>query len=161
MPLTDLLPPAGRSAAGRGALLDALVNRAPIGIALTVDRVLIEVNDFFCTLTGYRRSELIGQPARILYPSDEDYRRAGEEIYPQLLHQPEVRIETSPRRKDGQIIYLAFSIALVDPIARSLAPSRRSSMSPRNDAPSSCSRRRSRSRSTPPEVSTATSSHGY
>lgn len=115
MPLNDVLPPSGRSAAERAAWLDAFVNRAPIGIALTVDRVLTEANDYFCTLTGYQRSELIAQPARILYPSDDDYRRAGEAIYPRLRHQPEVRIETRLRRKDGQIINIAFSIALVDP----------------------------------------------
>ena len=41
---------------------------APIGIGVVVDRVLTEVNDCLCAMTGYSKKELLGKDAPVLEP---------------------------------------------------------------------------------------------
>ena len=53
--------------------LQSIFSVAPVGIGLVVDRVIIEVNDFFCDLTGYTRTELIGKSTEILYSSTNEF----------------------------------------------------------------------------------------
>src|SRR5664280_1309907 len=51
------------------AKLQSIFTVSPVGIGLVVNRVLLEVNDTLCNLTGYKRSELIGKSSLILYSS--------------------------------------------------------------------------------------------
>jgi len=88
---------------------------APIGIGLVVDRVLAQVNDHFCELVGYSRGELIGQSARMVYTSDEDFERVGREEYRQIAERGIGRVETRLRHKDGRIIDVLVSSAPLDP----------------------------------------------
>ena len=48
---------------------------APIGIALTENRVIRTCNATFCLLTGFERNALINQSFRKLYESKAEYQR--------------------------------------------------------------------------------------
>jgi len=84
--------------------LSTILGVAPIGIGVVVDRVIVEVNQRLCELVGYAADELIGQSARLLYPSDEDFSFVGEEKYQQIKTQGMGEVETRFQHKDGTIM---------------------------------------------------------
>ncbi len=98
------------------ATLRSIFSAASIGIGLTVgNRILAQVNDRICEMTGYTRDELIGQSARILYPTDEDFEYVGREKYRQIHERGIGTVETRWRRKDGRVIDVWLSSTLLDP----------------------------------------------
>ncbi|MGD2095841.1 MAG: PAS domain S-box protein, partial [Phycisphaerales bacterium] len=100
---------AERALCEREATLMSIFRAAPIGIGLVSNRVLLQVNDKVCEMSGYSRDELIGQNARILYPSDEDYEYVGREKYGQINECGTGTVETKWKCKDGRIIDIILS----------------------------------------------------
>jgi len=88
---------------------------SPTGIGVVVNRVIESVNEQFCRITGYAEEELIGQSARMVYPTDEDYERVGRGKYAQISEHGIGRVETRFLRKDGEIIDVLLSSAPLDP----------------------------------------------
>nr|HOO45747.1 PAS domain-containing protein [Deltaproteobacteria bacterium] len=99
----------------RQARLDSIFRAVPTGIGVVADRVLLEVNDRICQMTGYSREELIGKSARMLYPTLEDYDYVGREKYDQIRKTGTGSVETRWRRKDGSIIDIILSSTPIDP----------------------------------------------
>jgi diguanylate cyclase (GGDEF)-like protein/PAS domain S-box-containing protein len=69
-------------AAGRELLdrLQAVMSHAPVGIAFTRDRRFEAVSAHFNRLLGYPDGALVGEPARIIYASDEFYEAMGARV---------------------------------------------------------------------------------
>ena len=63
--------------------LRSIFKASPVGIGVVSRRVLLEVNDRLCQMTGYTAAELIGQSARMLYPTQQEFDRVGLEKYSQ------------------------------------------------------------------------------
>ena len=97
------------------ARLKSIFRAAPVGIGVVVNRVLTEVNDHFCEMTGYSREELVGRSSRILYPSDDDFAYVGREKYRQIREAGSGRVETRLRHKDGAILHVILSSTPLDP----------------------------------------------
>ncbi len=97
------------------ARLESIFRAAPIGIGLVIDRVLVEVNDRICKMTGRSRKELIGQSALILYPSQADYEYVGKEKYRQMNAQGVGSVETRWRQKDGSVIDVLLNSVPLNP----------------------------------------------
>jgi len=95
--------------------LDSIFDAAPVGIGLVQDRVIREVNPFFCQMLGYTTDELIGQDARLIYPSDEEYERIGKEKYEAISQHGRGSLETQLVRKDGKILDILLSSVPLDP----------------------------------------------
>ncbi|GEM_PF-1356214 len=89
--------------------LRSILRAAPVGIGVVKNRVILEVNDRLCEITGYARDELINQNARILYTSDEEYSYVGTEKYRQIDERGIGTVETTWRRKDGRVINIILS----------------------------------------------------
>ena len=88
------------------AWLAILNDRSPTGILVTdQSRLILDVNVAFCQMMGYRREEMIGEPARIIHPSDEAYREFGR-LYDEIGNGKRANIESRIRRKDGEIIWV-------------------------------------------------------
>jgi len=87
----------------RESELQSIFRAAPIGIGMTINRVIQEANQMLCKMTGYTRDELVGQNARMLYLSTEDYEYVGHEKYSMIKEQGVGTIETQWKRKDGDI----------------------------------------------------------
>jgi len=97
------------------ARLASIFRAAPIGIGVVVDRILKEVNERFCRMTGYSRDELVGQSARVLYPTQEEFEREGREKYRQIHEKETGSVETRFRRKDGSVIHILLSSSPIVP----------------------------------------------
>ena len=94
--------------------LQSIFSATPIGIGLVVNRVMIEVNDSFCSMTGYTRRELIGKSSEIIYSSSEEFMSAGEYKYQQIAEKGTGSVETSFKCKDGKILNVILSSAPLD-----------------------------------------------
>ena len=66
------------------AHLRSIFRASPVGIGLVRDRVLLEINERVCEMTGYSREELVGKNARHLYPTQEEFEFVGREKYAQI-----------------------------------------------------------------------------
>ena len=97
------------------ASLRSIFRVAPIGIGVVQNRVLTQVNDRICEMIGYAAEELVGQSARILYPTDEDFEFVGREKYLQIHAKGTGSVETRWQRKDGEIIDVLLSSTPLDP----------------------------------------------
>jgi PAS domain S-box-containing protein len=66
-----------RSLKERNDLLNSIFSAASMGIGIAKNRVIKEVNPFLCDMLGYEPGELIGKSGRMVYPSDEEFNKAG------------------------------------------------------------------------------------
>ncbi len=106
---------AGQALREREARLKSIFRAAPTGIGVVADRVLLQVNERVCEMTGYSVEELIGRPSRMLYPTDEEFEYVGREKYRQIRESGTGTVETRWRRKDGTLISVLLSSAPIDP----------------------------------------------
>ena len=94
--------------------LKVLLQSAPVGIFLLVERVFMEVNDRLCELTGYPRASLLGQSTRMFFATEAEFLRVGQEIYPRLTLERSAEFEVRIRRREGQFIDALLTCAAVD-----------------------------------------------
>lgn len=57
---------------------------APVGLALSRQRIMVDCNQVLCEMFGATREQLVGQSFQILYPSVDEYERIGERMAPLL-----------------------------------------------------------------------------
>ncbi|MCD2512013.1 LuxR C-terminal-related transcriptional regulator [Comamonas endophytica] len=57
---------------------------APVGLAISRNRIMTDCNQQLCTMFGASRELLVGQSFQILYPSAEEYERLGQRMAPIL-----------------------------------------------------------------------------
>jgi PAS domain S-box-containing protein len=104
------------TAAGRARLeREAIVANASIGITLTRNRVFQLVNPAFEEMLGWPPGALVGQSARVVWPSDEDYARIGREYGPALGRGERVEFEAEVARRDGSRILCRMLARAIDP----------------------------------------------
>ncbi|MDP3564396.1 MAG: PAS domain S-box protein [Methanoregula sp.] len=97
------------------ARVRSIISAAPIGIGVVTDRVIMEVNNRLCEMTGYKAGELIGKPARMLYLTEEEYEIVGREKYELIARTGSGTVQTQWKRKDGGIIDILLSSAPLNP----------------------------------------------
>ncbi|WP_319586424.1 PAS domain S-box protein [uncultured Desulfobulbus sp.] len=94
--------------------LQSLFRVAPTGIGVVRDRVFVEVNTRVCEMTGYTAEELVGQNARLVYPTQEDFDYVGKEKYRQIREVGSGVVETRWQRKDGVILDILLASTPLD-----------------------------------------------
>lgn len=57
---------------------------APVGLALSRQRTMVDCNQVLCDMFGATREQLVGQSFLILYPSADEYERTGARLTPVL-----------------------------------------------------------------------------
>lgn len=57
---------------------------APVGLALSRERFMVDCNQTLCEMFGATREQLVGQSFQILYPSADEYERLGARMAPLL-----------------------------------------------------------------------------
>ncbi|MBN1824878.1 MAG: PAS domain S-box protein [Candidatus Eisenbacteria bacterium] len=96
------------------AYLESIFRAAPTGIGVVSNRVFREVNKRLCEMLGYGEEELIGQSARMVYVSEEEFDWAGREKYGQIRERGTGTLETRWMRKDGRVIDVLLSSTPID-----------------------------------------------
>ncbi|HCV42647.1 MAG TPA: hypothetical protein DGH68_04115, partial [Bacteroidetes bacterium] len=99
----------------RDAQLVSIFRAAPVGIGIVINRVIQEANESLCQMTGYSREELIGQSARILYPTDAEFDFVGNEKYRQIGERGTGTVETRWKRKDGTVLHIILGSSPLHP----------------------------------------------
>ena len=97
-----------------GSVLDPALNghtfRAmPVGIGTATNRVFTRVNSLLCEMLGYHENELVGQSVRIIFASDEEFERVGQDAYDDLKTHGSAVIETRIRHKSGKLLNVLLS----------------------------------------------------
>ncbi len=97
----------------RQARLNSIFRAAPTGIGVAVNRILTEVNDRICEMTGYTREELLGKSVSMFYTTKEEFDQVGLKKNRQMEQLGMGSVETRWRRKDGQIIDILLTSAAI------------------------------------------------
>lgn len=95
--------------------LRAILENATVGILFSKNRKLMQVNPLCADMFGYTVAELIGQPSRILYPSEEAFETVAADAGPALAAGHSFRTEVEMARKDGSTFHCRLSGKAVDP----------------------------------------------
>ena len=98
----------------REQTLQGIFRAAPVGIGMVSHRTITQANDQLCCMTGFSRDELIGQDARMLYPSDEAYEYVGREKYARIVAGGMGAVETQWRTRDGGVRDILLSSSPID-----------------------------------------------
>jgi PAS domain S-box-containing protein len=75
---------------------------APVGLALSSNRTIVDCNQHVCDMFGTSRDRLIGQSFQVLYPSVAEYERTGARIAPILNRNGTYADDRIMRRVDGR-----------------------------------------------------------
>ena len=95
--------------------LQSIFRVAPTGIGVVRDRILLDINQRICEMTGYSRDELIGNNSRMLYPSQDEFDFVGREKYRQITEKNTGVVETQWQKKDGHIIDIILASTPLNP----------------------------------------------
>jgi len=83
--------------------LHSVFKAVPVGISIIKDNVIQITNTAYQNLVGYSESELMGQTARKMFETDEEFVRVGMELFSGLLERGMATISTKHVRKDGAV----------------------------------------------------------
>jgi len=94
---------------------EAILANVAIGIALTRERKFLLANAHFERIFGWPAGGLIGQPGRVVWPSDEEYQRTGKEFAARLADGLALDIDTIAQRLDGSTFVAHVRAMAIDP----------------------------------------------
>jgi PAS domain S-box-containing protein len=75
---------------------------APLGMALSRQRVMVGCNQALCEMFGASREQLLGQSFQLLYPSAAEFERTGARIEPILGRNGTYADDRVMKRVDGR-----------------------------------------------------------
>ncbi len=92
---------------------------APIGLVLSRQRLMIDINRELLQMFGAQRDQLIGQSFQILYPSADEFRRTGSRIEAELDAHGRYADERVMKRLGdrGELFWCHVSGRALDPAA--------------------------------------------
>ncbi len=97
-------------------MLRGILAVSPVGMGLSHERKMVWVNDAWARMFGSAHpSEWMGQEARVLYESDEDFTRAGNLLYRNLESGLVNEIDVKMKRKDGSSFDANIRMTALDP----------------------------------------------
>ena len=94
--------------------LTAILDTASIGIAVVRNRAFVRCNRRFEELFDIEPGMLVGQSARRLFDSDEEFERIGARVYAEFAEGKVHRREQLHRQPDGRLRWLRVSGSVFD-----------------------------------------------
>ncbi len=95
--------------------LSAILDTELIGIAVVRNRYFVRCNPRFENLFELPAGSLVGQSARRLFPSEEEFARIGEQVYAEFSAGRVHHREQEHVRRDGRSTWLRISGSAFDP----------------------------------------------
>jgi len=86
--------------------MEAIMRNASVGVLITRDRCMVRYNANFAEMFGFAGDAGLGQPARLLYRSDDEYSATGAEAGPLLGSGRPFQRELWMRHQDGHDIWV-------------------------------------------------------
>jgi diguanylate cyclase len=87
------------------AQMDAVLDHAEVGIALTRNGKFELVSRHFCQVMGYEKMEVLGQSTRLIHPSDEAYRALSDRAHPDFMARGAFEGEVQLMRRGGALFW--------------------------------------------------------
>jgi PAS domain S-box-containing protein len=75
---------------------------APVGLALSRNRTMIDCNQQLCEMFGASKDQLVGQSFQVLYPSADEFERLGARMAPLLNRNGTYADDRIMKRLDGR-----------------------------------------------------------
>ncbi len=94
--------------------LRAILSSSPIGIGLMENRKIVWYNKAMKEILGYEPHELKGKNTRILYPDDEEFKKASLNLKKALETGDKAAVETRWLRKDGTVFHCLLQYTIMD-----------------------------------------------
>jgi PAS domain S-box-containing protein len=91
--------------------------QAPIGLALSRQRLIIDCNRELLAMFAATREQLVGQSFEVLYPSSAEFQRTGERIVASLDARGRYADDRVMRRLPGELFWCHVSGRALDPKA--------------------------------------------
>ena len=82
---------------------------APVGLALSRNRTIVDCNQHLCEMFGISRVLLVGQSFLVLYPSAAEYERLGDRMRPILNAQGHYADDRVMKRASGETFWCHVS----------------------------------------------------
>jgi PAS domain S-box-containing protein len=90
---------------------------APVGMCISLNRVIQSSNDALSSMFGYGHGELDGKSFLILYPTMDEFLRTGDRIIPIMNAKGRYSDERIMRRANGELFWCHVSGRALDPKA--------------------------------------------
>ena len=95
--------------------LSVILAAAPVGVGVSVDRVIIEANDTLCKLLNYSREQMKGLSSRDLYESQVEAERVRRLRDAQFAVKGLCVVETRWRTREGRVLDILLSLSPLVP----------------------------------------------
>jgi PAS domain S-box-containing protein len=94
---------------------EMIFQHAPVGMCISVDRVMQACNQALASMFGYERAQLDGQSFSVLYPTQDEFLRTGDRIIPIMNAKGRYSDERIMRRADGELFWCHVTGRALDP----------------------------------------------
>jgi len=94
---------------------ETIFRHAPVGMCISVNRIVQACNHALTAMFGYADGELDGQSFQLLYPTLDEFLRTGERIVPVMNARGVYSDERIMRRQGGELFWCHVSGRALDP----------------------------------------------
>jgi len=94
---------------------EMIFQHAPVGMCISVNRIIQSCNHALATMFGYQRAQLDGQSFSVLYPTMDEFLRTGDRIIPIMNAKGRYSDERIMRRGNGELFWCHVTGRALDP----------------------------------------------
>ena len=94
---------------------ETIFKHAPVGMCISLNRVIQSCNDALSSMFGYSHGELDGKSFQVLYPTMDEFIRTGDRIIPIMNARGRYSDERIMRRASGELFWCHVSGRALDP----------------------------------------------
>ena len=94
---------------------ETIFKHAPVGMCISVNRVIQSCNEALASMFGYACSDLDGKSFQVLYPTMDEFLRTGDRIIPIMNTKGRYSDERIMRRNNGELFWCHVSGRALDP----------------------------------------------
>jgi PAS domain S-box-containing protein len=92
-----------------------IFQHAPVGMCISVNRIMQSCNEALASMFGYPRGGLDGQSFAVLYPTMDEFLRTGDRIIPIMNTRGRYSDERIMRRASGELFWCHVTGRALDP----------------------------------------------